>query len=125
MTAFPALEPSARSWTPGAKPVSTFTSSSGREIRFRLGSTSVNQRLTLAFTNVPEADGKLITDHFEAVSGVFESFTVPAQVFAGMNSYSYTLASGNEWRYAGPPNVVYDPPGYQTVTVELIGVRAS
>lgn len=124
MTAFPALTPTARSWTPGAKPVGVYTAMNGKEVRFKLGSHSVNQRLTLGYVNITETDGKLITDHFETVEGMFTSFTVPEEVFAGMDSYTYTLAEGNEWRYASPPSVVYERPGYQTVSVELIGVRA-
>lgn len=124
MTAFPALEPSARAWTPGARPMTTYTAMNGREIRFRHANRAVNQRLTLGYSNVTETVGKQITDHYETVKNTTESFTVPAEVFAGMDSYSYTLATGNEWRYAGPPTVDYIRPGYQTVSLELIGVVA-
>lgn len=124
MTAFPALTPSARSWTPGTKPISTFMSMGGREIRFRHGTRTIGQRLTLEFTNVTEAVGKQITDHYEAVDTIFESFTVPAAVYGGMDGYDYIISAGNEWRYAGPPQVTYNSPGYQTVSVELVGVVA-
>jgi hypothetical protein len=125
MTAFPALRPSARSWTPGTRPITTYTAMSGREIRFRHSDRPVNQRLTLAYNNVAESVGVQITNHYETVKNTTQSFTLPAQVFAGMDNFSYTLAVGNEWRYGGPPSVEYIRPGYQTVTLELIGVVAT
>lgn len=124
MTAFPALIPSARAWTPGTKPISTFRSMGGREVRFRHGTRTVGQRLTLEYTNVTEAVGKQITDHYETVDTTFESFTVPAAIFGGMADASYILSAGNQWRYAGPPQVTYNSPGYQTVSLELLGVVA-
>lgn len=105
-------------------PNSVHTSLSGREIRFRHSDRPVGQRLTLTFTNVTNAVGKQITDHYEAVDTTFESFDVPAAVFGGLSSYVHTNAVGNEWRYANPPSVTYEAPGYQTVSVELVGVVA-
>lgn len=125
MTAFPPITPSTRTWTPGTKPVGITTTRSGREIRFRFGTRSVGPRLTLQFQNVPEAVGRQITDHFETVDTLFESFTVPAAVFGGMAAYTYTNATNNEWRYVSPPQVTYNSPGYQSVNVELIGVVAT
>lgn len=125
MTVFPSLTPTARTWTPGTKPVSITMTRSGREIRFRHGTRSVGQRLVLQFDNVTETAGKQITDHYETSDTTFESFTLPASVFGGMAAYNYTNATNNEWRYAGPPQVTYSFPGYQSVSVELIGVVAT
>lgn len=125
MTAFPAIEPSARAWTPGTRPITTYTAMSGREIRFRHSNRPVNQRLTLVFSNIAESVGTQITDHYETVKNLAESFTLPAEIFAGMDDYSYTNASGNEWRYLAPPTVDYVRPGYQNVSFELIGVVAT
>lgn len=124
MTAFPDIAPTARAWTPGVRAQTLYQSLDGREIRFAHGTRVVGQRLSLTYQNVTEAVGKSITDHYATVETTFESFTLPASVFAGMASYSYTNASGNEWRYASPPQVVYGSPDVQTVTVELLGVSA-
>jgi hypothetical protein len=124
MTVFPSVAPTARVWTPGVRAQSVYQSIDGREIRFAHGTRVVGQRLSLGFDNVLEATGKLITDHYADVETTFESFTLPAEVFAGMASYAYTNSASNEWRYASPPQVTYVSPGIQSVTVELLGVSA-
>lgn len=88
------------------------------------GTRIVGQRLTLIFENVTEAVGTSITDHYASNGTTYGVFDLPAAVFAGMNSYSYTNEANNSWRYAGPPQVSYITPGYQTVSVELVGVSS-
>lgn len=124
MSTFPSVKPSSRSWTPGARPQTIHQALDGVEIRFVHGTRTVGQQLSVVFENVTEAVGKSITDHYAANGTTYGTFALPAEVFAGMNAYDYTNEATNAWRYAGPPQVTYQTPGYQTVTVDLLGVTA-
>lgn len=124
MTAFPSVQPSSRVWSPGTRPQTLYQSLDGIEIRFLHGSRIVGQKLALTFENVTEAVGKSITDHYAANGTTYGTFSLPAAVFAGMAAYNYTNEATNAWRYAGPPQVTYSTPGYQSVSVELLGVAA-
>ena len=124
MTIFPSVTPTSRSWSPGAIAQTSFSSIGGYEIRFLHADRAFGQRLSLGFVNVTNAVGKSITDHYITVMTTFESFDVPAEVYAGMATYAHMLPTGNAWRYVGPPSVIYGVPGYQSLSVELIGVAA-
>lgn len=124
MSAFPAVKPSSRAWTPGTRAQTVYTAMDGVEVRFIHGTRVTGQRLSLVFENVTETQGKSITDHYAANGTTYGIFDLPAEVFAGMNSYDYTNEATNSWRYAAPPQVSYITPGYQTVTVELLGVSS-
>lgn len=124
MTTFPSVKPSSRVWTPGVRPQTLYQTLDGIEIRFIHGSRTVGQQLSLSFENVTETVGKSITDHYAANGTTYGTFALPAEVFAGMNAYNYTNEATNAWRYAGPPQVTYQTPGYQSVTVDLLGVSA-
>lgn len=124
MSTFPSVKPSSRAWTPGVRAQSVYESLDGIEIRFIHGSRTTKQRLALVFENVTDAVGKSITDHYADNGTTYGTFDLPAAVFAGMTSYAHTNSATNAWRYASPPQVSYITPGYQTVSVELLGVAA-
>lgn len=124
MSTFPSVKPSTRVWTPGARAQTIHQALDGVEIRFVHGTRTVGQQLSLSFENVTETVGKSITDHYAANGTTYGTFALPAEVFAGMNAYNYTNEATNAWRYAGPPQVTYQTPGYQSVTVDLLGVSA-
>lgn len=122
IAAFPDIQPSVRTWTPGSQPVQFFTALSGYEARVLLGPNPIGTMLSLQFQNLTEAVGKQITNHFATANGSFETFSLPAEIFAGMSSYDYITPSTTTWRYARPPAVSYVSPGIQSVSVELIAV---
>lgn len=124
MSTFPSVKPSSRAWTPGTRAQSIYNALDGVEVRFVHGTRVVGQRLSLVFENVTETVGKSITDHYAANGTTYGVFDLSAEVFAGMDSYSYTNEANNSWRYAAPPQVSYITPGYQTVTVDLVGVSS-
>jgi len=124
MSAFPSVRPTSRVWSPGVRAQSVYQSLDGIEIRFVHGSKTTGQRLSLTFDNVTEAVGRSITDHYDTNGTTYGVFGLPAEVFAGMADYNNTNPAGNDWRYAGPPQVTYGSPGYQSVTVELLGVSS-
>lgn len=124
MSTFPSVAPSSRVWSPGVRAQSVYQSLDGIEIRFAHGSKVTGQRLSLVFDNVSESVGRSITDHYDTNDTTYGVFDLPAQVFAGMAAYNNTNPAGNSWRYASPPQVTYGRPGYQSVTVELLGVAS-
>jgi hypothetical protein len=107
---------------PGQPVATAFVSSSGYEVRVLQGAASVGQQLALSFTNLLEAKGKEITDHYAAMRGSFETFDLPAAVYGGMSSYGHIKPAGSLWRYASPPKVQYVVPGVVSVEVELLAV---
>ena len=124
MSTFPSVKPSARVWTPGVRAQSVYESMDGIEIRFLHGDRTTKQRLQLTFTNITEAEGMQITDHYASNGTTYGTFDLPADVFAGQGSYGHTNESSNGWRYLNPPTVTYTRPGYQSISLELLGVAA-
>lgn len=147
---FPAMKPTARSFTMGDYPSKTYTSLSGVIFKRAFGNKATNYRLDLTFKNIADTvqlrDGsgtvKDIVDHFRTVTnGTFKSFTLPLKVFAGLYSDAPTEDNNEDynkreddnlnptirrpdsisWRYAEPPKVQSVKSGMSTVTVKLIG----
>lgn len=123
VASFPALKPTARSWTPGAQPVTSFTSISGYEVRVALGPDPVGTSMELVFENAFEAEIKQVTDHFVLAKGIYEVFALPPETFAGMTTYGHVTPTGFSWRYSGPPSIQWLSPGLGTVTVSLVAVH--
>ena len=124
LAVYPKITPSRRSFSVGIRPTSTYSSMAGIEIRFSHGSREINQQLALGYENITEAEAIEIYDHYRSAGTTFNTFTLPAAVFVGLNDYSWILKSGNEWRYASPPKIESTMPGYMNVEIEFIGVYA-
>ena len=123
VTAFPALEPSGRTWVPGSQPVKSFVTLSGFESRVMLGSEPLGTSLQLSFQNLTEAAVIAITNHFGLAKGTFESFALPDEVFAGMATPDSVTPAGQVWRYTGPPSVAWVAPAIANVSVSFVSVR--
>ena len=121
------LVPTARSFESGDFPVKTFKAQNGKETRILYGSNRTNMRLSLTYSNIPDADAELFLDHFHEVQGTFQTFglgTVDA-ARGGWEGNQDALGAqtyGNNYRYEKPPTVAQVRPGISTVTVNLIGV---
>jgi hypothetical protein len=120
-SAFPGIAPTARSWSPGVMPQSTFTTLSGHEVRTSHTSKLIGASLSLSFNNIQEATLKLILDHYNAARSTFETFTLSAQVCAGMTN-DYLTPAGQQWKYDGAPSVEFVAPGVASVSVSLTAV---
>ena len=119
VAAFPSIKPSARSWTPGTFPVSSFNTLSGFEARVLLGSNAVGTQLSLTFSNLKENEVISITDQHLLAQGSFQGFALPAAVFAGMSTYGKVTPAGFIWRYSSAPSVDWVMPGIGNVSVDL------
>jgi hypothetical protein len=124
VASFPSIKPSSRTWTPGSQPVQSFTALSGYEARVLLGPNPIGATLSLGFQNLTEAVFLLITNHYATAKGTYEDFDLPADIFAGMSSYSGVTPSGYKWRYSAAPTVEWTAPGIGNASVSLLAVRA-
>jgi hypothetical protein len=122
MSQFPALKPSARAFTPGLPPVTSFQSLSGKETRVVTGSVAFGHTASLTFQNLQEPAVKSILDHFYGQQGTVLSFTLPAATWAGWTEYTAGVAADQKWRYSSQPTVTAVSPGIMTVAVELVAL---
>ena len=122
MSQFPSLKPSARNYTHGTLPVSTFQSMSGKETRVMLGSAYHGDVLSLSFQNVQESVAQQVLDHFIMQGGTLAAFTVPSAVWAGWDLYAGRIPSDLQWRYTAPPTVTAVSPGIMSLSVELVSL---
>ena len=122
--AYPTLQPTGRSFDPGAYPVKTFKAQSGAESRILYGSKRVDQQLALTYDNITDSQAEQFVAHFDEVRGSFETFTLPSAVRAGWAASAATIdaVSGAAWRYDAPPTITSTKPGVSSVQVKLVGV---
>lgn len=117
---FPALVPSARTFSPGNIPQSSQISLSGLVTGFRRGNRRDDQTLSLSFTNLTEAQVNEIKAHYIDRQGTFDIFFLSAEVWSGYATPPIPLLSDYAWRYAGAPTVTDGIVGRWGVDVELV-----
>lgn len=125
MTAqFPGIKPAERSFRLGQYPVKSYRALSGATVKRAFGNRAYGYELQLSFNNITDAVTSQLIDHYNATSGGFERFTLPAELFIGMSA---TLASKIQsptqikWEYTNPPEVKSVINGRSTVTINLAG----
>lgn len=99
MATFPTLEPTTRALVLGDYPQLTYQGASGGEVRFKMATDRVSQRLTLGFEYLTEAEAQLILDHYETQQGSLLQFDLPSIVWSGYSTVPIPAAD-YEWRYA-------------------------
>lgn len=122
MSQFPAIKPSARSFTPGMLPVNSFASVSGKETRVIMGDTMHGHTVSLSFSNLQEPAVQQITDHWYGQQGTALAFTLPVDVWAGWAEYASAVTANQQWRYTGAPSVEAVSPGIMNLSVELVAL---
>lgn len=122
--AYPALQPSSRSFSPGTYPVKTFKAQSGAETRLLYGNQRSGMTLELQYENITDANAELFVTHYDQVLGTYQTFSLPTAVKAGWAASSSTIdvTSATAWRYAEEPSITAVKPGLSKVQVKLIGV---
>ena len=118
MTAFPAITPSSRAFTPGQYANTPFEALSGGQTRVRHSDAYAAAQLQLTFAAISEADMLAIWNHFINRTGTFQSFTLPAEVFSQDDAIDYTAQSA-VWIYASSGVVEDLPCGGHNVQLEL------
>lgn len=116
---FPALVPSARSYTPGDVPQSRQVALSGVDSAYRLGNRRVQQTLTLTFNNISEANLLLVRSHYISVNGTYGVFYLPAEIWSGYATPPVPLLGDYGWRYAEAPTITDGSCDLWTIEVVL------
>ena len=135
--AFPAVEPSGRSYSPGTYPQTTFEAQNGAKSVIRYGNKRVNAQLSLSFNNITDAQAFDILQNYEKVNSDWDYVTFnQASGLAGVGGdgntsltgalenlagYIDEAPSGLRWRYSGPPKIQSSVPGYSNVTCSFVG----
>ena len=121
---FPGIKPAERSFRLGQYPVKSYRALSGATVKRAFGNRAYGYELQLSFNNISDTLTAQLIDHYNATSGGFERFTLPAELFVGMSS---TLAGKIQsptqikWEYTNPPEVKSVINGRSTVTINLAG----
>lgn len=123
---FPALVPSARSYTPGVFPETQFQAQNGAVVRVRYGNQRTNSRLSLTFSNITDANAAEVLQNYVDVMeddnyAQFTTSNVAAGAEEGLIPFIRETNSALKWKYASPPSVTSVKPGLSTVTCEFIG----
>jgi hypothetical protein len=121
MTAFPALVPSSRTFTPGEYPATAFSGFSGVQNRVRHSNVFLDAQLRLNFLGLTQAQMLDIWNHYNGRRGEFRSFALPAEVVSNGSITDYVPGS-YLWRYAGPGSVEDLPCGGHNVSLTLATV---
>jgi hypothetical protein len=116
---FPALVPSARTYTPGDVPQVRQVALSGMDTAYRLGSRRVGQSLSLTFNNISEAQLNEIRDHYVAQDGSYNIFFLPPEVWSGYAVPPVPSPSNVAWRYGTPPTITDGSCDLWSVEIEL------
>ena len=83
--AFPAHEPTGRSFDAGDYRYKTFSSQSGKEIRILYGDKRTGMKLQLQYANIADTAADDFITHYDEVKGGFDVFTLPSEFRAGWN----------------------------------------
>ena len=125
--AFPSIEPTGRSYTPGSYPTAEFKALNGATTRLLYGNRRSDAALNLDFQNIPDESAALILRNYEQVTPTgdwvgFTSATGSAGASSALAAYlQESGGSGLRWRYDGPPDVRSVVPGRSTVQCKFIG----
>jgi hypothetical protein len=121
---FPGIKPSERSFRPGQYPVKVYRALSGATVKRAFGNRAYGYEMQLSFINITDAVTTQLINHYNSTSGGFERFTLPAELFTGMDALLAALVQAPtqiKWEYTAPPDVKSVYSGRSTVTVTLAG----
>jgi hypothetical protein len=123
VSAFPSLEPSARSFDLGEFPVVPLPRYGRNAQRFLQGSAAYGQQLTLTYGEISDADAQLLRDHYNNREGEVLAFFVPDIIWQGHTGISIGLPFDGWFRYAGEPQEQALDNGQVTMTVQLRAIN--
>jgi hypothetical protein len=123
MTAFPALVPSSRTFTPGDRAHALLRSMGGRSTQVRHSNVVTGQQLQLLFKALPEASMLAVQLHYINRRGQFATFSLPSAIWSGTTDQTI---SGYSWHYISMPTVTEPTCGRfdVSITLELVAEYA-
>ena len=130
---FPAVKPSARSFTPGKYPSTDFESLDGTKTHIRFGNKAVNAKLSLSFSNISDGDVIVILNNYRDVNSDWD-YVIFNKDSAGLQGLSdnhngllleYWMQNGSneaglKWRYTEPPTVTSTFNGLSNVRCSFV-----
>ncbi len=122
MATFPSIKPTNRQFTLGQYPIKTYRALSGKTVRRSFGNKAFGHGLTLSFENVKEDIVQLIINHYNTQLGQSIGFTLPVEVFAGLDTATINLLrspSETVWFYAEAPSIDSVYRDLSTVSISL------
>jgi hypothetical protein len=117
--AFPAIQPSSRTLTPGAYPHAMLRTMGGLQSQVRHSNSVVAARLILSFSVVTADQLSLIRTHFLYAAGSFATFSLPAIIWTATTD---PTLSGYNWRYANRPSINEVGCNRYDVSIEFEGI---
>ena len=124
---FPAIKPSARSFTPGTYPSTDFESLDGTKTHIRFGNRSVNATLSLSFSNISDGHVVDILGNYNNVNSDWDYVTFDElHGLQGIENVFLRIhvkegsSSGLKWRYTGPPTVTSTFNGLSNVSCSFV-----
>jgi hypothetical protein len=123
---FPSFTPTSRSFSAPVYPVTSYRSQSGTTTRRLWASSPSNARLSLTYSNISDANARLLLDCYKNAFGSVEALRLPSAIFSGADSTLATFMANPDfvltWHFVddSPPKVDSVVPGRSSVTLELI-----
>ena len=123
--AFPAIQPTARSFKLPAWATTTSRSQSGVVSRRLWGSKPGDAELNLEFRNILDANAVAIADSYRIAKGDTDILILPSILFKNMSESMKQImqAEGLQWHFskpAGPPVIQSEVCGFFSISVSLI-----
>ena len=121
MTTFPSLEPETRALVYGDYPQNVHEGLSGGNVRFKVGSKRIAQRLTITYEYLTETEAQSLLTHYNGQNGSIVPFDLSSSVWSG-DSTPPVSSSSYQWRYAQSFQISISSPNRYSTSIELISV---
>lgn len=120
---FPAIKPSARSFTAADYPVTAPEYARGIAYPRLRGNTAVNAQLQLSFNNITDAEAASILESYALSRSGFFPLSIPGDIVSGIEldalKIRVNLRGRLSWHFSSPPKIDAVISGISNATVEL------
>ena len=121
MTTFPSLEPETRALVYGDYHQNVHDGLSGGNVRFKVGSKRIAQRLTITYEYLTETEAQSLLTHYNGQNGSIVAFDLSSSVWSGYSTPPVS-SSSYQWRYAQSFQISISSPNRYSTSIELISV---
>ena len=122
MAAFPAIEPTGRTYDLGTFAMSAASSLSGAGVRFNHSAVNLGHTIKLTFQGLIESDAALIRRHYQGQDGTNRSFPLPDVIWLAHTNTADLTPTTNRWIYASAPPEPAQNGAFYDMTVSLRNV---
>ena len=122
---FPDVTPTTRSFTPGVRPETAFSSQNGSTSFVSFGNRMVDCSLELGFNNLDDTYALLILEHYRSTGPEdYVSFDAQHGLGGMLDTLIIEIDTANQglkFRYANPPQITSVFPGVSSVRCSFTG----